>query len=33
MKNEANRYEMTIDYWRNIFIQMDHDELVNRFNL
>ena len=33
MKNEANRYEMTIDYWRNIFIQMDHDELVHRFNL
>lgn len=28
-----NRYEMTSEYWRNIFLKMDHDELAERFGL
>lgn len=30
---KQNRYEMTNEYWRNIFLQMDCDELAERFNL
>ena len=29
---KQNRYEMTNEYWRNIFLQMDCDELAERFN-
>lgn len=30
---KQNRYEMTNEYWRNIFLQMDCDELAERFSL
>jgi len=30
---KQNRYEMTNEYWRNIFLQMDHNELAERFGL
>ena len=32
-EQKQDHYEMTCEYWRDIFLKMDHEELVRRFEL